>query len=92
MTTNTAQPVVGRPATTYTSTAMINSSRSGREQSGNYTCKATVRAMSSSLIDIDSVGHSSSRVIVGKVIKNKLIIAMWVASVAHTTILHNPGY
>jgi hypothetical protein len=72
ITTNTAQPVVGRPTT---STAMVNSSRSGREQSGNYTCKATVRviSMSSSLLDIDSVGHSSSRVVVGKTIhcKNK---------------------
>jgi hypothetical protein len=75
MTSNTALPDVGsRPTITYTSTAMVNSSRSGRNQSGNYTCKATVRAMSSSLLDIDSVGYSSSKVIVGKVIKNKWII------------------
>ena len=61
-TTNTAQPVI-RSTATYASTATVSSS--GREQSGNYTCKATVRAtMSSSLID--SVGYSSSRVIVGK--------------------------
>jgi hypothetical protein len=63
MTSNTTQPVVGSPTTTYTSTAMVNSSRSGNYV---YTCKATVRAMSSSLID--SVGYSSSRVIVGKAI------------------------
>ena len=65
MTTNTAQPVIGNPTATYSSTAVVSSS--GIEQSGNYTCKAIVRAtMSSSLID--SVGYSSSRVIVGKAI------------------------
>jgi hypothetical protein len=69
MTSNTAQPVVGGLTTTYTSIAMVISSRSGREQSGNYTCKATVRAMSSYLID--SVGHSSTRVIIGKAIHSK---------------------
>ena len=67
MTSNTAQPVMGSEPTTYTSTAsMVNASMSGRERSGNYTCKATVRAMTTYLID--SVGHvTSSRVIVGKV-------------------------
>ena len=65
MTSNTAQQVSGSRTTTYTSTAMVSSSRSGRDHSGNYTCKATVRAMSSSLIDIDSVGYSSSKVVVG---------------------------
>ena len=63
VTTNTAQPV-SRNTTTYASIATVSSS--GREQSGNYSCKATVRAMSSSTID--SVGYSSSRVIVGKAI------------------------
>jgi hypothetical protein len=87
MTTNTAQPVTGGLTIIYTSTAMVNSSRSGRNQSGNYTCKATVRAMSSSLND--GVGHSSSRVVVGKAIhsKNKWII-MCVASVAHTSYIN----
>ena len=67
VTSNTAQPVMGSDPTTYTSTAMVNASMSGREQSGNYTCKPTVRAMTTSLID--SVGHvTASRVIVGKVL------------------------
>ena len=39
MTTNTAQPVMGS-TTTYTSTAMVNSF--GRDQSGVYTCEATL--------------------------------------------------
>ena len=66
MTSNTAQQNIERPTINYTSTAMVSSSRSGREQTGSYTCKATVRAMSSSLVD--SVGYSSSsRVIVGMV-------------------------
>ena len=65
VTTNTAQLVTGS-TTTYASTAMVSSS--GREQSGNYTCKATIRStISSSLID-SMAGYSSSRVIVGKVI------------------------
>ena len=64
MTTNTAQPVSGNTTTTYASTATVSSS--GREQSGNYSCRATVRAMLPSIID--SVGYSSSRVIVGKAI------------------------
>ena len=63
-TTNAAQPIIGSTAT-YAITAIVNSS--GIEQStGNYTCKATVRATMSSFL-IDSVGYSSSRVIVGKV-------------------------
>ena len=64
MATNTAQPVSGNTTTTYASIATVSSS--GREQCGNYSCRATVRAMSSSIID--SVGYSSSRVIVGKAI------------------------
>ena len=71
MTSNTTQQAIGSRTTTYTSTAMVSSSRSGREQTGNYTCKATVRAMSSSLIDIDSVGYSSSKAVVGKTIHSK---------------------
>ena len=59
MTTNTAAQSVRGNTTTYASTAMVS-------VSGNYTCKATVRAMPSSVID--SVGYSSSRVIVGKAI------------------------
>ena len=67
MTTNTAQPGTGiRSTTTYASNAIVSSS--GREQSGNYTCKATVRAMSSFIIDSVHIGYSSSRVIVGKAI------------------------
>ena len=46
MTTNTAQPVMGS-TTTYTSTAMVNSF--GRDQSGVYTCTATVNSTSSFL-------------------------------------------
>ena len=64
MATNTAEPVSGNTTTTYTSIATASSS--GREQSGNYSCRATVMAMLSSIID--SVGYSSSRVIVGKAI------------------------
>ena len=70
---NTAQQVIGSPATTYTSTAVVSSS--GREQTGNYTCKATVRSMTPTHSLIESVGYSSSRVIVGKsVINNYMII------------------
>ena len=73
MTSNTAQLVMGSDPTTYTSTAMVSLSRSGRDQSGNYTCKVAiaVRVMSSYLIDLDSVGHSSSRVVIGKTIHSK---------------------
>ena len=64
MTSNIAHQTIGTPTINYTSTAMVSSSTSGREQMGSYTCKATVRAVSSSLLD--SVGYSSSsRVIVG---------------------------
>ena len=71
MTSNTAQQANGSRTTTYASTAMVSLSRSGRDHSGNYTCKATVRAMSSFLIYMDSVGYSSSKVIVGKTIHSK---------------------
>ena len=69
---NTAQPVIGSPATTYTSTAMVSSS--GREQTGNYTRKATVRSVTPAQSLIESVGYSSSRVIVGKAVNLILTI------------------
>ena len=58
MTTNTAQPVMGS-TTTYISTAIVNSL--GRDQSGDYTCTATVSSMSSNVM-----ATSSIRVIIGK--------------------------
>ena len=61
MTTNTAQPVM-ESTTTYTSTAMVSSF--GRNQSGNYTCTATV-SLTSSLIS-SSMGSMSGRITVGK--------------------------
>ena len=63
MTTNTAHPVMGS-TTTYSSTAMVSSF--GTYISRNYTCTATVKAVSSEFLT-DSVGYSSSRVTVGKV-------------------------
>ena len=60
MTTNTAQRIGN--TTTYTSTAMVSSF--GRDQSGDYTCTATVSSTSSFLTD--SMGSSSTRVTVGK--------------------------
>ena len=50
--------------TTYTSTAMVNSF--GRDQSGDYTCTATLSSTSSFLTN--STGSSSTRVTVGKAI------------------------
>ena len=61
MTTNTAQSVMGSN-TTYISTAMVSSF--GRNQSGDYTCTATVSSTSSFLTN--SMGSSSTRVTVGK--------------------------
>ena len=43
VTANTAQPVMGS-STTYTSTVMVRSF--GRDQSGNYTCRANVSSTS----------------------------------------------
>ena len=61
-TTNTAQPVIGS-TTTYTSTAMVSSF--GRDQSGDYTCTATVSSTSSLLTSSGS--HSgTTNVIVGE--------------------------
>ena len=48
--------------TNYTSTAMVSSF--GRDQSGNYTCTATVNSTSSFITN--SMGSSSTRVTVGK--------------------------
>ena len=59
MTTNTAQPVMPGSTTTYISTAIVNSL--GRDQSGDYTCTATINSMSSNVM-----AASSIRVIVGK--------------------------
>ena len=62
MTTNTAQSVMGS-TTTYTSTAMVSSF--GRDQSGDYTCTATVSSTSSFVISSGS--HSgTTNVIVGE--------------------------
>ena len=62
-TSNTAQPVMGN-TTTYTSIAMVNSF--GRDQSGNYTCTATVSAMPSNLFLVDGVSSGIARVSVGE--------------------------
>ena len=43
-TTNTTQPVMGSSTVNYTSTAMINSF--GRNQSGVYSCTATISSIS----------------------------------------------
>ena len=51
MATNTAQPVMGS-TTTYTSTAIVTSF--GRNQSGNYTCMATVSSLTTSQFLMDS--------------------------------------
>ena len=64
MTTNTAQPVMGS-TTTYTSTAMV--SLFGRNQTGKYTCTATVSSTSSFLTGSGSQ-YGIARVTVGKVI------------------------
>ena len=64
MTTNTAQPVMGS-TTTYISTAIVNSL--GRDQSGDYTCTATVSSMSSNTANSTVLSSSNtSRVTVGK--------------------------
>ena len=74
MTANTAQPVMGS-TTTYTSTAMVNSF--GRDQSGVYTCTATVSSTSSFLTDSGSQ-PGTARITVGK--GNNLYVQ------AHTTL------
>ena len=63
MTTNIAQSVMGIN-TTYTSTAMVNSF--GRNQSGNYTCTATVSSLTTSPFLMDSVQSDIKHVTTGK--------------------------
>ena len=72
--TNTAQTVMGS-TTTYTSTAMISSFE--RDQSGVYTCTATVSSTSSFLTDSGSQ-PGTARITVGK--GNNLYVQ------AHTTL------
>ena len=65
-TTNTAQPVMGS-TTTYTSAAVVRSFE--RDQSGNYTCTATVSSVSSVL---SPSSHSETVLITtGKIYLNK---------------------
>ena len=59
---NTAQSVMGS-TTTYTSTAMVSSF--GRDESGIYTCSATISSVSSFLIE--SMTTSSAEVTVGMI-------------------------
>ena len=61
MTTNTAQ----RVSVDYTSTAVI--SPFGRNNSGIYTCRATVSSASPNQFVRESVTSSSARVTVGKI-------------------------
>ena len=64
MTTNTAQPVMGS-TTNYTSTAMVSSF--GRDQSGEYSCRAIVRSTSLNTFLTDSAGLTgTARVTVGE--------------------------
>ena len=64
MTTNTAQPVMGS-TTNYTSTAMV--SPFGRDQSGNYSCRATFRSTSLNTFLTGSAGLTGmARVTVGE--------------------------
>ena len=63
-TTNTAQPVVGN-STLYTS--MVTVSLFGRNQSGIYTCRATVGSVSLNPFISDSVTSLSTRVTIGKI-------------------------
>ena len=64
MTTNTAQPVVGN-GMLYTSTVMVGSF--GRNQSGIYTCRATISSVSLNPFISDSVTSTSTRVTIGKI-------------------------
>ena len=63
MTANTAQPVMGS-TTTYTSTAMVSSF--GRDQSGNYTCTATVSS-TAQFINDSELRSGIARVSVGEI-------------------------
>ena len=68
MTTNTAQSVMGS-TTTYTSTAMVSSF--GRDQSGNYTCTATVN--SPQFITCSELQSGTAWVTIGKKWQSSLI-------------------
>ena len=65
---NTAQPIIGS-STTYTSTATISSF--GREQSGNYTCTATITP--SPLYSLLQTKFGVAMFTVGKILSSKLI-------------------
>ena len=66
---NTTPPVTG---SLYTSSAMISSF--GRDQSGIYTCTASVRASSSFIISTDT--SKRKQVTIGKIIDELAIIIM----------------
>ena len=69
--------------TTYTSTAMVSSFE--RDQSGNYTCTATVSSTSSFLTN--SMGSSSTRVTVGK--RNRVFLSqLAITMVIHKQCVH----
>ena len=70
MTTNTAQPVRGNP-TTYTSTAMVSSFE--RDQSGNYTCTATVIS-TFQFISGSELQPGTARITISKMWPSKCII------------------
>ena len=63
MITNTAQPVIGS-YTTYTSTAMVSSF--GRQQSGEFTCRATIS--SDTLLTSGTEVSGMERITVGKLL------------------------
>ena len=65
VTTNTAQPVVAN-TTLYTSTVIISSF--GRDNSGIYTCRATISSTTRNPFVRDSVTLSSYRVTVGEIV------------------------
>ena len=67
VTANTAQPVVGN-TTLYTSTVIISSF--SRDNSGIYTCRATISSTTRNPFVRDSVTLSSYRVTVGEIIVN----------------------
>ena len=83
ITTNTAQPVMGS-TTTYTSTVMVNSV--GRNQSGNYSCRATVRSSSSNTFLTGNAGRTGrARVTVGETSYSGLLdLPMLYAHTVHT--------
>ena len=66
--TNTAQPVMGSN-TTYTSTAIVWSF--GRDQSGNYTCTATVSSVALALPD--SSQSNTDLITTGKIYESSVV-------------------